>query len=798
MTTTITTAPRRRRRSARLPATAALTALAVAAVGACTGPGDEPEAAEGFLTREVTDGTTTFVVVDNPSGGPTLSYSLDSGVELLTEQVDGVDHAFKDMNGNGELDVWEDWREDAQTRAAALSEDLSIEQIAGLMLFSSHERSPADGLTPAQQEYLSESRLRNVLNAGPNEVDVNVTWVNQVQAYVESLATDDEPYVPVNFSTDPRTTASDSADYNAEGADISRWPSNLGLAATFDVEAMEAFAAMTSAEYRALGIATALSPQIDLATEPRWLRVEGTFGESVELTTQMVRAYVQGSQGSPGTDGWGPESVNAMVKHWAGDGPGEGGRESHWETGKYGVYPGGAFETHLEPFVAALDSAAIMSAYSIAVDGTGEPLFGDPVGAAYDAGRMALLREDNGYQGVVVTDWGATRTPDPTTIATAWGAEDLTVAERHYEILRTGHDMFGGNNDAEPVLEAFDLWQAGFEAGENPVDAETRFRETGARVLTMLFQPGLYEDAYLDPEESRSVVASADKVEAGYRAQLDSVVMLKNDGGTVSVAESDDWGDATVYVPRAYDTGFENFRGDRDYTEGPGLDVEALEQYVGRVVTDEAETDDDGVVVSYTAPDLSEVDLVLVGMNSPNNGNIRDDVGQDGETGEWYPLSLQYRPYTADGPDVRRTSISGDVLADGSRENRSYFGSTSRVANESHLDALERAVAAVEASGRDIPVITVLKADNPTVPTELEPVSDAVLVAFGISDQALVEVALGLHEPRGRLPITFPASMDAVEAQLEDVPEDTEPYVDGAGNAYGVGFGLDFAGPVAG
>ena len=159
---------------------------------------------------------------------------------------------------------------------------------------------------------------------------------------------------------------------------------------------------------------------------------------------------------------------------------------------------------------------------------------------------------------------------------------------------------------------------------------------------------------------------------------------------------------------------------------------------------------------------------------------------------------MQYRPYTADGEHVRQVSISGDILDDGSQENRSYYGATSRIENEADLDAFERAVAAVVASGKNIPVITILKATNPVVPEEFEADSDAIVVGFGISDQALIEVALGLSEPQGRLPIGFPASMDAVEAQLEDVGEDTEPYVDSAGNAYLFGFGLNYSGVIAG
>ncbi|WP_432457845.1 glycoside hydrolase family 3 N-terminal domain-containing protein [Cellulomonas iranensis] len=786
-------------RSARLTSAALVAGLTLTGLAACTaGDNDDKGAsADEFTTREVSDGKTTFVVVDNPGDAPTLSYGADSDVELLSEDVDGAKVAFKDMNGNGELDAWEDWRKSPQERAAALAEDLTIEQIAGLMLFSSHERSQADGLTDAQKEYLTDSHLRNVLHAGPSDVTATVTWANQMQAFAESLASEGEPYVPVNFASDPRSTAG-SGGYNAEGDDISRWPSNLGLAATFDVEHMDEFAQMSSAEYRALGITTALSPQIDLATEPRWLRVGGTFGEDVDQNTELAAAYVDGYQSTRGQDGWGFDSVNAMIKHWAGDGPGEGGREAHTNAGKYGVYPGGNFEAHTKAFLGSLDSAAVMTAYSIALDGDGEPLFGERLGTAYDHGRMDLLRKDNGYEGVVVTDWGVTSSYlDPEKpFGMGWGAEDLTDEQRHYEVLRTGHDMFGGNNKVEPVLAAHEMWQKDFEAGTNDVDADTRFRESGKRILTMFFQPGLYENAYLDLDESKKVLASDDKVEAGYAAQLDSVVMLKNDGSTIAKSDAAAWKDKKVYIPRSYNIGFAGAFGPAEYKEAPGLTLEVAEEMFGEVVTDEAELDADGKVVSYTAPDLSDVDLVLVGMASPDNGGNFSNIGHDVENDTWYPLSLQYRPYTADGPHVRQTSIGGDILPDGTKQNRSYFGNTSKIANESDLDAFERATAAVAASGKEIPVITVLKAINPVVPAEFEAASDAIVVGFGTSDKALLEVALGLHEPAGRLPIQFPQDMDTVEAQQEDVSKDMTPYTDASGNTYDYGFGLNFAGPI--
>lgn len=792
-----TTTPARRldRRASSVKGTAAVAGFALLALAGCTASSSDDAPMEGFTTREVTDGTTTFVVVENPNGGATLSYAKDGPMQVIEVEDGDTTLAFKDMNANGELDTWEDWRLDAMERAEDLAAQMSIEQIAGLMLFSSHERSPQDGLTDAQKTYLSESNLRAVLNAAGSDAETTVPWVNAMQAYVETLAAEGTPYVPVNFASDPRSTAG-SGGYNAEGADISRWPSNLGLAATFDPSYTLQFGQMASAEYRALGITTALSPQVDLATEPRWLRVGGTFGEDSTQAAELTAAYVDGFQGSGGEALWGMESVNAMIKHFAGDGPGEGGRESHTAAGKYGVYPGDNLAEHVSVFEAALDSAAVMTAYSIALDGDGEPLFDDRTGTAYDSGRMAILRDDLSYEGVVVTDWAVMTgiTDEGAFLGTAWGAEELTPAERYVEVLATGHDMFGGVNDATYLLEGADLWQEKFEAGELDMDAQTRFQLSGARILNMMFQVGLYESAFLDPEASAAVLASEDKLTAGYEAQLASIVMLKNDG---VIAEGTDWSDTTVYIPQSYDIGLASLFGEATYTEGPTLDLDVAAQYFGNVVTDEVEYDADGKVVGYTAPDLTDVDIVLVGMDSPTTGAVFANSGLNAETGAWTPLSLQYRPYTADGPNVRQVSISGDILPDGTKENRSYYGNSVTASNEADLDAFERAVAAVEASGKDIPVMSLLKATNPVIPAEFEAAADAILVSFGTSDQALIEVALGQHEPQGRLPIQFPADMDTVEAQLEDVAKDMTPYTDAAGNAYDYGFGLNWSGVIA-
>jgi len=756
------------------------------------------EGSYDFPYQTYSDGVTTFAVVDNPDG-PSIGFSLNSGINILTVEEDGKTLYFKDLNNNNTLDVFEDWRKDVETRAKALSKAISIEQVAGLMLFSSHETDQSKGLTETQKTYLRDDKLRNVLHAGPNDVEASVKWTNQMQAFVESLGTEEEPVIPVNISSDPRSAAGETA-YNAAGEDISRWPSNLGIAATFNPDIMRQFAKMSSEEYRALGITMALGPQIDLATEPRWLRVDGTFGEGSKLAIDMANAYANYSQSTFDKDGndlgWGKNSIAVMIKHFPGDGAGEGGRESHGFQGKYAVYPGNNYEEHLSVFLKGglklsgktEKSAAVMPSYSIQLDGEGNALFGGKyVGSSYNGVLIDILRKENNYDGVICTDWMITSWM-------TWGVDHLSVEERHFEVIKAGVDMFGGNNDAKPVLAAYDMWQKAYENGDLDQSAEDRFRTSAERILRVMFNLGLFENPYLNLEESKQIVASADKVEAGYQAQLDSVVMLKNRNNIIRPTDVNEYKDKVVYIP--YTMGeTAGFMAPGEFYVKPTMNLDVAKMYFKEVVTDEVLTENGQTIIKQ--PDnLDHVDLVIVGIDSPVNGGIFSNAGYNFQDGTYYPLSLQYRPYTADGDNVRKVSISGDILKDGSKENRSYYGKTSKILNEYDLDAVLNAVDLVEKTGKDIPVIVALKANNPVIVSEFESKVDAIVVGFQISDNALFDVILGQHEPNGLLPLQFPKDMDTVEAQLEDVPFDMEPYVDSEGNAYDYGFGLNYQGVI--
>ena len=319
---------------------------------------------EGKWTKESKDG---YVIIHNP-GGKDLGLAKDTRVQLITE--DGL--AFKDFLGTGKLAPYEDWRLPAKERAKDLAARLSIEEIAGLMLYSAHQVIPACGpqaetfggtyhgkkfmesgakswdLTDQQREFLLKDKVRHVLILELKDTETAVRWNNNLQA----LAENDGFGIPANNSSDPRHSVGSTAEYIAQtGEPISKWANGIGLTAAFDAEQVKTFGQIASREYRALGITTALSPQIDLATEPRWMRFADTFGEDTELTAEMARAYCDGFQTTPGSeDGWGEESVHTMVKHFPGGGPCEGGRDAHYAYGKYAVYPGENFKEHLKPF----------------------------------------------------------------------------------------------------------------------------------------------------------------------------------------------------------------------------------------------------------------------------------------------------------------------------------------------------------------------------------------------------------------------------------------------------------------
>lgn len=729
----------------------------------------------------------SFVLVEQ-KGGPTLGYSATSGVKTLI--IDG--YAFKDLNRNDSLDIYEDWRLTPEERAADLASQLSVEEIAGLMLYSSHQAVPMiesmgfgastyDGksfeesgakpsdLSDDQKKFLSDDHLRAVLMTRVESPEVAATWNNNMQAFVEGL----DHGIPVSISSDPRHEAKATTEFNAgAGGHISQWPTSLGLAASFDPQLMHRFGEIASEEYRALGITTALSPQVDIATEPRWFRFDGTFGEDPQLSTDMARAYCDAFQTTPEAKGWGNKSVNAMVKHWYGYGAQEGGRDSHFASGKYAVYPGNNRAMHKRSFVEGAFkleggtqmASAVMPIYSILWN---QDPSGENVGGSYSKWMIeAQLRQEAKFDGVVCTDWGITK--DMKVLHSPiggkpWGVEQLSEAERHYKILQAGVDQFGGNNEIGPVLEAYQMWCK--EQGEE--SARQRFEVSARRLLLNMFRVGLFENPYLTLEETRNTVGNPDFMKEGYEAQLKSVVMLKNQSKALPQSEK-----KKVFVPKRHFPAIPGMWGgiSEEKTEEP-IDLALLAKYYDVV----------------EQPEKADFALCLIQEPSTGIGYSLDDVKRGGNG--YMPLSLQYEDYTA--TYARDVSIAGGDPME-KTNNRSFKGKTVKTYNRDDMLMVQKTK---EAMG-DKPVIVVIETGRPVVLSEIEPYADALLISFKVQHQALLEIISGKAEPSALLPMQMPADMKTVEEQQEDVPRDMRCYQDANSHTYDFAFGMNWSGVI--
>jgi beta-glucosidase len=732
-----------------------------------------------------------YTLVQN-IGGVTLGYAPASGISL----IEAKGFAFKDLNRNGELDTYEDWRLPVDERISDLIGQMSVEQMAGLMLYSGHQSVPSgsrrffggtyngkpfeeSGAAPSdlsdqQTKFLSEDHLRHVLITSVQSPAIAAMWNNQMQELVESIGLG----IPANTSSDPRHRTRSSAEFDlGSGGNISMWPATLGIAATFDPVLMKQFGEIASIEYRALGIATALSPQIDLATEPRWSRFSGTMGEDAQLGTDMARAYVDGFQTSDGDNeilnGWGYHSVNAMVKHWPGGGPEEGGRDAHFGYGAYAVYPGNNLEDHLAPFTegafklegATGMASAVMPYYTIS--NNIDSRYGENVGNAYSKYIITdLLREKYGYDGVVCSDWGITGDVQSVEMfaGKSWGVETISVAERHYKAIDAGIDQFGGNNDMGPVMEAYKMGVA--EHGEAYM--RERFEKSATRLLRNIFRVGLFENAYLDPAATEQIVGNPEYMEAGYKAQLRSVVMLKNNTQSLPIKER-----LKVYIPQRHIPAGSNWFG----MTTPERWVDAFNPEIVSKYFELVETP-------------GEADFALLGIQSPDGGTGYDVTDLEKGGNGYVPISLQYGPYKAEF--ARETSIAGGSPFE-EFTNRSYKNKTTTAHN---IPDLELVLETKKEMG-DKPVILVVHLSKPMVFSEIEPVADAILAHMGVQDQALMDLITGAAEPSGLLPFQMPSDMKTVEEQFEDIPRDMTCYTDTDGNTYDFAFGLNWNGTIS-
>lgn len=427
---------------------------------------------------------------------------------------------YRDLNKNGRLDPYEDPRRPLEERVEDLLAQMTLAEKAGLMFQTFAAFVFDDGASLLQGD-VAESpvgemvtgKLMNHFNFPAIQEPANAAeWQNRMQALAEGTRLG----IPITFATDPRHAFSSNPATSVRSGNFSKWPEPIGLAAIGDPDVVQKFADIARQEYLAIGIRVAIHPMADLATEPRWARINGTFGEDAALAARLTAAYIRGFQGEQ----LGPHSVACMTKHFPGGGPQKDGEDPHFPYGKEQVYPGNNFAYHLIPFEAALaaGTAQIM------------PYYGIPVGVGYEevgfgfnkAIITGLLREKYGFEGVVCTDYGLVTDkvlPRGILAATAWGVEHLSMSERVQKILDAGCDLLGGENCPEVVIELV-------ERGEM---SEQRINESVRRILRDKFRLGLFDNPYVDPQAANQSVGSEDFRAAGAIAQRKAIVLLKND-----------------------------------------------------------------------------------------------------------------------------------------------------------------------------------------------------------------------------------------------------------------------------
>ena len=451
-------------------------------------------------------------------------YSLLAGPEVKTLSEEGF--TFRDLNKNGKLDIYEDSRQPVEERVQDLLSQMTLEEKAGCMFVppigigkdgSVAEkfllRDPFSFMAAGTSKLLFGKKINHFnIFIAPGKREI-AGWYNSLQRLAERTRLG----IPVTIASDPRNHFSNNPLTGAFAGDFSLWPEPLGLAAAGDTALMWKFADIARQEYTASGIRVALHPMADLATEPRWGRINGTFGEDAELSAKMTFAYIKGFQG----DTLGPYSVACMTKHFSGGGPQKEGLDPHFPIGREQIYPGGNFDYHLIPFEAAFraGTAEIMPYYGIPVGQTSED-----VGFGFNRDIITgLLRNKYNFDGVVCTDWGLLSDTKVFGIeilsARCWGMENASVEGRIQKIIHAGCDQFGGEIIPEPLVKL---------VREGKI-SESRIDSSIARILKVKFQLGLFDNPFVDVKKSEEVIGNPEFIKAGEDAQRRSIVLLKNE-----------------------------------------------------------------------------------------------------------------------------------------------------------------------------------------------------------------------------------------------------------------------------
>jgi beta-glucosidase len=669
-----------------------------------------------------------------------------------------VNLQFKDLNGNAALDPYEDWTKTAAERAADLLARMSADQKMSLLLHPSLTDIPStsDASPSASLAALINSGVRyGRTSANTASVIPRAKWANNVQALCEATPLG----IPFILSSEP---AHSSGNGRVKAKGFSQWPNELGLAATGDLSVIENFGKVVAAEYRAIGISMALSPSADLFTDPRWYAGQFTFGEDSTTVGNMVAAYVKGLQGAT----LGATSVASVVGHYPGAGAAKGGWDGRLAKGKYLSYPGNNLDAHLAPFDKAIaaGAAGMMPAYGIPETGTWSGAAGviagatiEQVGASFNKALIADgLRGHSKFAGLVLAPWGVLDDATLAPPAAPWGVETLTKAQRLAKAVSAGVDQFGGLSDATPISEAL---------GASLI-TQTQIDASASRALLLGFELGLFDNPYVADDKAGALVNTDTAYRAGLTAMDQGMVLLINNakpagwlvggGDGTQTGDKGNAGNGSLKVLPA-PPGEPYVRAGCNFYVMGSFDLDYVTSVAaGYGTLTNSASSINGIAVTTAAERMAMSDYVFIRLDSPFTA--------DADSGA---LNL---------PDAT-LSYSSTQLAD---------VTTARAA----IDAWAGKTPASQTQ-----IVVAIDAGRAPVTAELLKYNiSALYIQWAGSmplnqyaDKVLLDVAFGIVNGVGKLPVGLPLSDAAMATQKEDLGKDGQDLL------FVSGFGLSTA-----
>ena len=636
----------------------------------------------------------------NKKSQPFLGYKT---VQIINLE----DFQFKDLNKNGKLDKYEDWRLSNDARAKDLLTKMSVEDKVGFMLISTSrlksERSaqinvetdntikPSSDLNEEDQvsttnifnrkplavpmmssvgatKGITKFHLRHFIFRANVNARLTAEWTNKLQALAET----DGLGIPVIIASNPRNhiTKDASVGLSVGATTFSNWPGELGLSAMRDLKLVREFANIARQEWAAVGLRKGYMYMADLSTEPRWQRIEGTFGENAAWVAKMITEVVLGFQGTKLSS----SSVAMTTKHFPGGGAGVGGQDPHFEWGKFEHFPGNMFQNNLIPFKAAIKAgtSAIMPYYSIPKDTKYQQ-----VAYAYNKQVIHdLLRDSLGFKGIINSDTG------PIDMM-PWGVEDITIVERYKKALEAGVNLFSGTGDPSKLLETVKSGAVDMKLVDNSV----------YRLLMEKFELGLFENPYVDEAAAEKIVGNAKFQASANLAMRKSIVLLRNETQSLPLKPK-----TKIY--------FESYFQRRGAASPSVVYQPKINNYnVEFVKTPE------------------EADYVLLWL-TPGSKSL----------------------FQSDGSPL-------------------YLSMSKNAVDVNYVNTLTAKIPTILVINYTNPWVIDEIYNSQTIKN-----IKGVIATFGTTNEALLDVVLGKFNPTGKMPFTTPISEAAVGKQLSDVP----------------------------